>query len=69
MTASAVGIGVKASSPLMQPVADAVRKAMEGAVLEANADQKLNDVPFVRARMREARERVYKDLVGVSHDR
>jgi hypothetical protein len=52
MIVSGVGIAVKAKNPLFQPVADEVRKAMEIAVREADADQRLTDVPFVRQRMR-----------------
>jgi hypothetical protein len=65
MIVSGVGIAVKAKNPLFQPIADEVRKAMEIAVREADADQRLTDVPFVRQRMREARERTYKELTGV----
>lgn len=64
VTVSAVGISVNASSPFMQPVADLVQTAMENAVLEADADHKLGDASFVRARMSEARERTYKELMG-----
>ena len=69
VTVSAVGIAVTASNPLMQPVADQVRKAMESAVLEADADRKLDDSEFVRGRMQEARERTLKQLMGVGHGR
>lgn len=64
VTVSAVGIAIKSRNPLLRPLATAVQTAMENAVLEADADHKLGDSVFVRARMNEARERTYKKLVG-----
>lgn len=61
----AVGISVNARNPLLKPIVGEVRKAMEHAVLDAEAEGKLADAPFVKQRMTEARERTYKQLLGV----
>lgn len=58
---SAVGIGVKSAHP---EVASEIRGAMEYAVLEAEADRRLTDSPFVKGRMMEARAKVRKKLFG-----
>ena len=59
--ASAVGIGVKSIYP---EVASEIRGAMEYAVLEADADGRLTDAPFVKSRMMEERAKVRKKLFG-----
>ena len=59
---SAVGIAVKARNPDYQPAADEIRKAMEVAVMEADADGRLTDDEYVRQRMREARKRTIDKL-------
>jgi hypothetical protein len=59
--ASAVGIAVH--SPHAEAVTE-IRGAMEDAVLEAEADRKLEDAPHVKARMMEARAKVRKQLFG-----
>jgi hypothetical protein len=59
--ASSVGIGVKSAYP---EVASEIRGAMEDAVLEAEADGRLTDAPFVKGRMMEARAKARKILFG-----
>lgn len=61
---STVGISVNARNPFLVPIIGEVQTAMEHAVLEAEADGKLEDSGFVKARMREARERTYRSLLG-----
>jgi hypothetical protein len=61
---AAVGISVKASSPLLASVAPLIRDAMQDAVLEAQADGKLEDSGFVVARMQEARQSKQRELLG-----
>jgi hypothetical protein len=63
-TVQAVGIACKADSPLLAPIVPLIRDAMQGAVLEAEADGRLGDSAHVRARMREARERTTRELLG-----
>jgi hypothetical protein len=60
----AVGISVNFSSPLLKPIAEPVRKAMEDAVNDcyANGDR---DPALIRQRMMEARGQVIKKLVGL----
>jgi hypothetical protein len=41
-----------------------IRGAMEDAVLEAEADGRLTDAPFVKGRMMEARAKARKILFG-----
>lgn len=60
----AVGIAVKFGNPLLAPAGVEVRRAMEVAVHEADADGKLGDSKFVKARMDEARVRTMKKLFG-----
>lgn len=60
---SAVGISVNVRSPLLAPIVAPVRRAMEAAVLEAEADGRLADSDHVKARMREARERELRGLL------
>jgi hypothetical protein len=62
--AAAVGISVTARNPLLAAVAPLIRESMQDAVLEAQADGRLEDDGFVRARMQEARERTTKALLG-----
>jgi len=59
--ASGVGISVNSRYP---EVKSAVTLAMTGAVLEAEADGRLTDAPFVRGRMQEARRYAVKKLFG-----
>ena len=61
---SAVGIAVRASSPELAPAGIEIRTAMEHAVLEADADGRLNDDDFVKARMADARFKARKKLFG-----
>lgn len=60
-TAHAVGIAVKSK---YDEVRITVGGAMQDAVLEAEADGRLTDSPFVKARMMEARRRATKKLFG-----
>jgi hypothetical protein len=62
--AAGVGISFKVSDPILRPAYDMVRGAMEGAVMEADADGKLMDSPFVTARMNEAKEKEKRVLFG-----
>jgi hypothetical protein len=62
--AVAVGISVNFRSDWMRDAAVQVRGAMEGAVLDAHAHGKIEDTPFVRARMFEARDREMRSLFG-----
>lgn len=62
--ALAVGISVNFHSELGRLVAPHVRGAMEHAVLEADADGRLEDSVFVKARMAEARQKTMKSLLG-----
>jgi hypothetical protein len=62
---SAVGISVKTSSQIIAPAAEAIRNEMEMAVREADADGRLEDSPFVKARILEARQRALKQLLGI----
>jgi hypothetical protein len=54
--ASVVGIATRTRSDL----ALAVRTAMSGAVMEAVEDRRIDDAPFVRSRMSEARAKVLR---------
>jgi hypothetical protein len=56
---SAVGISINATSPRLQPLAEAVQQAMSDAVAEAYADHQ-TEPAFVKTRMIAARERVLK---------
>jgi hypothetical protein len=62
--ASAVGISYNFMNPDFAPAADPIRKAMEGAVMDADADGRLTDSPFVKARMYEARDKERRALFG-----
>jgi hypothetical protein len=59
-----VGISYNYRDPLLKPAGVLIRTAMEGAVLEAEADGKLNDDPYVTARMHEARDKEKRALFG-----
>jgi len=59
---TAVGISVNAISELLRPAMVEIHKAMEDAVLEAYSDGKEGDIPHIRNRMKEARERAVKAL-------
>jgi hypothetical protein len=61
---SGVGIAVKSDNPLIKPIVGEIRQSMERAVLEAEADGKLEDATHVQQRMREAREQTYRSLLG-----
>jgi hypothetical protein len=61
VTRSAVGIMVHSKYP---EVKRAIRGAMEGAVLEAEADNRLTDSDHVKGRMQEARRREIKRMFG-----
>jgi hypothetical protein len=63
-TVSAVGIAVRISVPQLSPAALEIRGAMERVVLEAEADGKLEEAPFVKGRMQEARAKAKKQLFG-----
>lgn len=58
-----VGISVNAKSALMKPITGLIRKSMEDAVSDAFADGNIDPV-FVSARMKEAREKEVKRLLG-----
>lgn len=60
----AVGIMVAYRSPILKPIGDQVRGAMEDAVMDAFAHRK-TDPAFLRARMNEARETAVRKLVGL----
>ena len=62
---SSVGISVNGRSDLTRPIIPYVRSAMEGAVLEAYADGKRDDIPHIRTRMREARTTTMRKLLGM----
>lgn len=59
-----VAISVNASSPILRPAMVHVREAMEHAVLDAEAEGRLSDSPFVKARMAEAKAREMNALFG-----
>lgn len=60
---SAVFIGSTSLSKAMRPIAKQVQRAMSDAVEDAYADGR-RDPRFVRARMREARQREVRALLG-----
>lgn len=64
----AVGISCNAVSPSMRPIVSEIRRSMEAVVLDVYADTKHRGHPdpaLVRGRMREARERTVKKLLGI----
>lgn len=60
----AVGLSINVGSPWLKPIVPIVRGAMQDAVLEAEADGKLDDASHVKRRMMEAREYTMKKLIG-----
>lgn len=62
--ALAVGISVNIRNEFMKPAVAEIRGAMEHAVLEVEADGKLEDAVLVKSRMFEAREGAYRALFG-----
>lgn len=61
---SAVMIANKVTNQYFAPAAAEVQTAMEHAVLDAQAEGRLEDSVFVHARMMEARDRTYRQLFG-----
>lgn len=61
---SSVGISIKAKSELTAPIVPHIQSAMEGAVLEAYADGRKDDIPHIKSRMAEARSTVVRKLLG-----
>lgn len=61
---NAVGISYNIKTPELKPAAVLIRGAMEGAVLEADADGRITDTPHVSARMNEARDKERRALFG-----
>lgn len=64
VTKTGVLISVNFRSKWMRPAIAEVRGAMEGAVLEAEADGLLENAAHVSARMKAAREKTMKVLFG-----
>lgn len=64
VVAQGVGISVNTEQDWLKPAMGEVRGAMECAVLDADAEGRLSDTPFVKARMSEARDRTLKALFG-----
>lgn len=62
--ASAVGLAVQMRNAEEALAGVEIRKAMEYAVLEANADGRLTDSPFVKMRVEEARAKERRKLFG-----
>jgi hypothetical protein len=62
--ASAVGLAVQMRNPAEAGGGVEIRKAMEYAVLEAEADGRLTDSPFVKLRVEEARAKERRKLFG-----
>lgn len=61
---SSVGIAVTVKADWLQPAVPVIRGAMENAVLEAYADGRRDDVPFIKRRMKEAHNYVTRKLLG-----
>lgn len=61
---SAVGVAVAARSPEMEPLARLIQDAMNDAVQAAHADGRIEDTPFVKARMADARKRATEFFWG-----
>lgn len=59
-----VGISVNFKNEFMAPAGELVRGVMEHAVLDAEADGRLEDSHFVRGRMSEAKDREMRALFG-----
>src|SRR3954467_7435744 len=62
--ASAVGLAVQMRNAEEALAGVEIRKAMEYAVLEADADGRLTDSPFVKMRVEEARAKERRKLFG-----
>ncbi len=62
--ASAVGISVNFRSLWMQEAAGEVRGALEHAVLDAEAEGRIEDAQFVTARIADAKKSTMKALFG-----
>ena len=62
--AVAVAISVNFRSPYMKGAESQVRGAMEAAVLEADADGRIEDAAFVSARMSAAKSKAMRVLFG-----
>ena len=62
--ASAVGLSVNFRSPWMRDAAGEVRGALEHAVLDAEAEGRIEDRMFVTARIDEAKSKVMRALFG-----
>lgn len=60
----AVGVSVRARSPAFAPIAAAVQASVSDAVAEVYAAGRGSDIPLVRLRMREARDRTLRSLIG-----
>lgn len=58
-----VGVSINFRSPILKPIAPLVERAVSDAVAEAYADGR-TEPGFVRARMKEAKTRAIKHLVG-----
>lgn len=61
---NAVGISINTRSEWLRPAMTEVREAMERAVLEADAEGRVEDTAFVSKRMAEARGRTMRALFG-----
>jgi hypothetical protein len=61
---SSVGISVNGKSEISRLVAPHIQSAMEYAVMDAYADGRKDDIPFLRKRMMEARKTVVRKLLG-----
>ena len=59
-----VGISLGSQSSMMEPALPVIRGEMEKAVLEVYADGRKDDIPFLKERMRLAREGAVKKLFG-----
>lgn len=62
--AASVGLAVRMRRPEEALAGVEIRKAMEYSVLEADADGRLADSPFVKLRIEEARAKERKALLG-----
>lgn len=59
-----VGISINTRNEYLKPAMIEVRTEMENAVLEAQADGRLEDTAFVTQRMQETRKRTMRALFG-----
>jgi len=59
-----VGISLGSQSSMVEPALPIIRGEMEKAVLEVYADGRKDDIPFLKERMRLAREGAVKKLFG-----